>query len=63
MRTFRRWLTVIAVVLLAWLALAHMHGREMQRAAMYNARMFLQTAYADYERTGTLPPSKAYMPS
>jgi hypothetical protein len=33
---------------------AYLHGRAMTRAAMLNARAFLQAAYADYERTGTL---------
>ncbi len=60
MRALRLWLTALAIVAAVFFAYAHLHARAMQRAAMYNARLFLERAFADYERTGTLPPSQPH---
>ncbi len=60
MRTLRVWLIGLAVCAAGFLGYAHLHARAMQRAAMYNARLFLVRAYADYERSGTLPPSQPH---
>jgi hypothetical protein len=40
---------------LALLAGACLHRQAMARAAIFNARAFLQDAYGSYQRTGTLP--------
>lgn len=58
MRTPVVWIVGFAIVATLFFGYAHLHGRAMQRAAMYNARLSLERAYADYERTGTLPASR-----
>ena len=60
MRTPLVWITGFAIVAVLFFGLSYQHGRRMQRTAMYNARLFLERAYADYERTGTLPPSQPH---
>jgi hypothetical protein len=60
MRTALVWLGGLAVAAGLLLGFAHLHGRAMQRAAMHNARLYLERAYADYERTGTVPPSEPH---
>ena len=60
MHTLRVWLTAFAILAAVFLGFAHLHARAMQRTAMYNARLFLERAYADYERTGALPPSQLH---
>jgi hypothetical protein len=59
----RRLATILGGLLVlvgALLGMAHMHGRAMQRAAMYNARLNLERAYAEYERTGSIPTSEPH---
>ena len=60
MRSSFRWLAGVAIIAGVLLVGAHLHGRTMQRAAMYNARLYLEHAYADYERTGLVSPSQPH---
>ena len=60
MRMFRSWLAALVIIAALVLGFAHQHGRAMQRTAMYNARLYLERAYVDYERTGAVPPSEPY---
>ena len=60
MRASIIWINGLALVAALFLGSAHQHRRAMQRAAMYNARLFLEHAYADYERTGSLPASQPH---
>ena len=60
MRTLRLWLAALAIVAAVFLGFGHVHERAMQRTAMFNARLVLERAYADYERTGALPPSEPH---
>ena len=49
------WITsIVGAGFLVLLAAAWLHGKAMTRAAMFNARVFLQDAYGSYQRTGTL---------
>lgn len=60
MRTCLAWLGGLAIVAGLLMGFAHLHGRAMQRAAMYNASFYLERAYADYERTGAVPRSEPH---
>lgn len=59
MRTSLLWIVgFIAVVAALFFAFWHVYVRGMQRNGMVQARRSLERAYAEYERTGTLPASK-----
>ena len=60
MRASLSWLAGLVILAALVLSFAHQHGRAMQRAAMYNARLYLERAYLDYERTGAIPPSEPH---
>src|SRR6266576_2633737 len=60
MRTPLVWITGLAIVGAVFLGCAYLHGRALQRSSMYGARTFLEQAYTEFERTGTLPASKPH---
>ena len=60
MRTLLSLLVGLAIIAALLFGFAYLHGRAMQRAAMWNAKLYLEHAYADYERSGAIPPSESY---
>ena len=59
MRTFLVWTVGLATAVAALVfACGHLYVRGMQRNFMVQARLSLERAYTDYERTGTLPGSQ-----
>ena len=59
MRTSLLWIVGFVVVVAAlFFVFGHVYVRGMQRNGMVQARRSLERAYAEYERTGTLPASK-----
>lgn len=60
MRKSLTLLAVVAIVAGLYFGMAFQHARRMQRTAMYNARVFFERAYSEFERTGTLPPSQPH---
>ena len=59
MRTLLVWIVGLAIaVAVLCFAYGHLYVRGMQRNFMVQARRSLERAYADYERTGTLPASR-----
>ena len=60
MRATLAWLVGLAIAAGLVIGYTRLHGRAMKRAAMYNARLYLERAYADYERTGTVPAAEQH---
>lgn len=60
MRTPLAWLGGLAIAAGLLIGFAQLHGQAMRRAAMYDARLYLERAYADYERTGAVPRSEPH---
>ena len=57
MRTSHVWIIGLAIVAALFFGYMHLHHRACQRVGMYNARCFLERAYPEFERTGTVPTS------
>ena len=60
MRTPLAWIVGLAIVAALFFGYAHLHGRAMQRATMYSARLFIEKAHSEFESTGVLPPSQPH---
>lgn len=49
----------LVILAVAFLVLLYMAWRDEKRTAMYNARLYLERAHAEYERTGNVPASES----